>query len=89
MRPQGVGLLTALIVLAAVAFGIGAGLEKASRTGSPVVHREAAGGIEPGASSESAVPGSEVVLAQKVRRATTVRMTKSPAPMASGRASQM
>ncbi len=61
MRPQGVGLLTALIVLAAVAFGIGAGLEKASRTGSPVVHREAAGGIEPGASSESAVPGSEVV----------------------------
>ena len=62
MRPQGVGLLTTLIVLAAVVFGIGAGLEKASRTGSPVVHREAAGGIEPGASSESAVPGSEVVL---------------------------
>ena len=62
MRPLGTGVLVATIVLATLAFGIGAGLEKATAsTTAPAVHQESTGTPESGGSSETAAKSSEVV----------------------------
>ena len=62
MSARGTGLLVAVIVLATVAFGIGAALEKATPSKSaPAIHQEAAGATEPGATGETAAGGEEVL----------------------------
>ena len=62
MTARGSGLLVAVILLATVAFGIGAALEKATASNrAPAIHQEAAGAAEPGATDEGSAGGEAVL----------------------------
>ena len=62
MTARGSALLVAVILLATIAFGVGAALEKATpSSNAPAIHQKAAGTPEPGAAGETA-GGGEAVL---------------------------